>query len=159
MHVLLTGISLLGSTFLVHLLLWRIRLPQSHTMALLGVFTFTPLILYLLVRPAWTWELLHIALFYTSCTLVYINLYSLIEEESPTLSIIARIKTAPDGCTKEDLQKLFVDKNPLERRIGAMLSSGLLLRNNLSYTLTSKGQAIARIFTIAARIIGLKQGG
>jgi hypothetical protein len=159
MEVLVTGICLLGAAFLVHLVVWRIRLPQNHTVALLRIFALTPMAAYLLAKPPVTWDILHAALFYGSCALVYVILYSSVEEESPTLTILTYMNAAPKGCVKEELEGLFADKHVLEGRVAAMVHSGLLAHNESGYTLTKKGYSLATLFAYAARVFGLKQGG
>ena len=152
------GVVLLGVAFLVHLLAGH-RLPRSHTTALLGIFTLTPVVAYLLAKPSMTWEIVQIGLFYMSCALVYIIAYSLIEEESPSLWIVTYVEKTPNGCAGEELHVLFARKAPLEKRLAAMVDSGLLARNTSGYTLTRKGYRVALLFAQAARVIGLKQGG
>ena len=160
MHILLSGVFLLLTAFLVHLVVWRFRMPRNHTLGLLTIFCVTPFALSLIIKPALTWDIVHVGIFYTSCALVYIIFYSLIEAESPTLSIISRLRNAtPEGCTLEAFEESFGNNSLLKQRAAAMVKSGLIVPNNSGYTLTHKGRLLASVFAYAAQVIGLGRGG
>jgi hypothetical protein len=94
MNVLLTGIALLLISFCSQLLLWRLWIPARQIRAILVIFLLAPLLavagaliagvpafLAAFTAP----EITRLVIFYVSCSLVYVVLYSAIEEKSPTL--------------------------------------------------------------------------
>src|SRR5262249_15438455 len=96
MTVLLAGLGLLFISFCVQLVLWRIFVPGRQIRALLVIFFLVPLIVFGVVQIAGivlvtlsAAEIVRLAVFYVSCGLMYIVLYSAIEEQSPTLAIIS----------------------------------------------------------------------
>jgi len=101
MTVFLAGAGLLLASFLVQLLIWRVALPRSQTVALLLIFAVVPpcvlataaLSGHALWLPAP--ETARLVLAYVAFTLAYVVLYSAIEHQSPTLAIISQV--AKDG--------------------------------------------------------------
>ena len=95
MNVLLTGLSLLSIAFFLHLLIWKIYLPQKQTKALLLIF-ITILSSGLgfiacntdVIPFESPWQYVHVTIFYISFTLSYIITYSALEADSPSLVIV-----------------------------------------------------------------------
>src|SRR6202521_3942447 len=108
MTVLVMGIVLLALSLLTHLCVWRVRLPQRQIRALLVVFSITPAAVLLaghllrMVPALSAAEIVRVALFYASCSLVYIILYTAIEVQSPTLAIVMHVSRAgEEGCATD----------------------------------------------------------
>ena len=100
MNILLYGLSLFFLAFGIHLIIWRVHLPQYHSKTLLLTFMgtfflgviFTPLFprggLWALFLPHGLFELVHVFLLFLFLTLAYIITYSALEADSPSLVII-----------------------------------------------------------------------
>jgi hypothetical protein len=153
---------LLGSSFLVHLVWWRVSLPKRQTRTLLVIFAVVP------VLVAFTLPRLHlslpqvtlVALFDASCALTYIALYSAIEQQSPTLAIVSRLAAAGDaGCSEGELQQSFGQELPMANRLALMEQSSWLRVDGTSLVLTDEGRFFARLFDRAANVFGLAKGG
>tara|TARA_R110000868_G_scaffold69306_11_gene204266 strand:+ start:615 stop:995 length:381 start_codon:yes stop_codon:yes gene_type:complete len=109
------------------------------------------------IHPA---PLISFIILYSSSSLVYIILYSAIEQESPTLAIVNFINQT--GNSSHDIQSLnthFNASNEIKNRLTIMEQTGWLTLNGSSWSLTEKGRNIATIFEYAARIFGLNKGG
>jgi hypothetical protein len=160
--VAFAGVLLLGSSFLVHLVWWRVSLPKRQTRTLLLIFTVVPVVVALSLSG------LHlsaaqatlVALFDASCALTYIALYSAIEHQSPTLAIVSRLAAAGDaGCSGDDLQQSFGQELPMANRLALMEQSSWLRADGASLVLTDEGRFFARLFESAANVFGLAKGG
>lgn len=167
MFVAAIGIALLAIAFLAHLIVWRLRLPRNHTQALLLIFLATPLaaacVMFFAIPeadPFSLWETLHLLLFHTAMSLVYIIGYSAIEQDSALLATYAKIESAgPDGIAEEDLAAILEHGASPRQRLELMAQTGLVERRDGHYALTQKGAHLARLFACAERIFGLPQGG
>lgn len=151
--------------FLVHAAWWQVRLPFRHTPALLLLFLGAPACMGLAlaasgVFPFNALETLHFLIFYIPCAFSYVILYSAIEQESPTLRLVTELAAAgADGLTMEMLNMRFGTSDPFAPRIALMESGGLITRDANCLRLTPKGVRLARLFALAARCVGLRQGG
>src|SRR5579862_3987265 len=97
------AVGLFLVAFLVHWLIWRIRIPHRQTAALLAIFFgFLPIglaAMQALFRAMdWPdfngWELLHISIFHTALSLAYIVVYSALEERSPSMTVLLHLAAA-----------------------------------------------------------------
>ena len=146
---------------------WRIALPRSHTLTLLIIFGATYLSAFLSssvwnmgFTPGDVWERAHFTLFFVPAALTYISLYSLLEQKSPSLSIIERLAQAKAaGCSREQLAELFPKNDIIEQRLMAAEGNGLLRRIGDQWQLTVKGRFFARLFDIAATTYRFPKAG
>lgn len=110
--------------------------------------------------PFSLWEILHLLLFYTAMSLVYVIGYSAIEQDSALLATYAKIENAgAGGITEEDLAPFLEHGVSPRQRLELMIQTGLAERRGENYALTQKGACLARLFACAERIFGLPQGG
>jgi hypothetical protein len=162
MTVLVAGVGLLVVSFLVQLLIWRVALPPRQTRALLILFTVAPIAVAALAwaaqRPLVSspLELVRLALFYISCTLAYIVLYSAIEAQSPTLAIVSHLAAAGSaGSTDDDMYAHFGSDDTMRNRISAIEEGGWIARDGEAIILTPAGLFYARLFDRGSIIVGL----
>ena len=167
MTVLLAGIGLLFLPFCVQLALWRIFIPRRQIRALLVIFVLVPLIavgvLQIVGMPdvlatLSAAEIIRLAIFYVSCALMYIVLYSAIEEQSPTLAIVSYVAKRPQ-CTDADLVDKFGKGHELSSRIELLARSEFVRQESGRYRLSPAGQRFAKLFDAANRLFGLESGG
>lgn len=165
MKVLVIGLALIALAFLVHLIVWKIRIPGRQTKVLLLIF-FGSLIVGLLVigmLSSWIvcWlDYLHISLFVTSITLAYMITYSAIEADSPSLVMIMAINRAgSDGLDKEAFEDLMTDECLIMPRIRDLILDQMVYLKDDRYCLTSKGVLFARIFILYRRLLKAQKGG
>ena len=167
MTVLLVGAALLSMLFCAQLLLWRLWRPVRQIRALLIVFVLAPLIglagLFLAGRPHGVAALsdadfVRIILFYVSCSLAYIILYSAIEERSPTLTILAYVAEKRE-CSEAELFARFGKGDELAGRLVLLIQSQLVGCSGDICRLTKSGRRFAQLFEAASRLFGLESGG
>jgi len=167
MTVLLAGIGLLFLSFCAQLVLWRIFIPSRQIRALLVIFVLVPLIAVALLQITGMGdvlatlsaaEIVRLAIFYVSCALTYIVLYSAIEEQSPTLAIISYVAERSQ-CAGADLVERFGKGHELSQRIELLARSEFVRQEGDRYRLAPAGHRFAKLFDAANRLFGLESGG
>jgi hypothetical protein len=167
MTVLLAGIGLLFLSFCAQLVFWRIFVPGRQIRALLVIFFLVPLVVFGVVQLTGTpialaalsaAETARLAIFYGSCALTYIVLFSAIEEQSPTLAIISYV-AEKSQCTGADFVAKFGKGHELSHRIELLARSELVKHEGDRYRLAPPGDRLAKLFDAANRLFGIESGG
>src|ERR1700734_3892025 len=167
MRLFLAGLLLLLLAFFVHIVARRLRLPRRSIRALLCIFAATPLVvvpIYFAVEPSPAFtdasDVFRILLFYGSCSLVYIVLYSAIESKSPSLAIVSYVASCGSaGCAEADFADRVVDDEGISTRIAAMKTSQMVVVSDGQCTLAPAGRRWAKLFEFASFIFRLPLGG
>lgn len=172
MKTLFWGNLVFFSFFLLHLAVWKIKLPVRQTKVLLlilfgglaaslaGFRLFPSLSLLGFSVPAGTGELLAVSLYVTAFILAYMITYSAVEADSPTLVMIKAVADAGEmGLRKEDFFAAMNDAVLVEPRLKDLLTDRMAVLENGRYVLTGKGRLFASIFTRYRALLGLGKGG
>lgn len=168
MHVVLFAVAVFSLAFLVHWLLWRLWRPRRQILALLilfmGLFPVVLLCAWLFPEaipwPEGLWQWLHVTLFYVAVSLAYIVVYSALEQDSPSLTVVAFVAAAGQkGRTMDELQALIPLDFIIGSRFDSMLHGGLIERAGEVYQLTPKGRFWGRLFLLFRRMFKLRLGG
>ncbi len=172
MKVLFWEVFLFCAAFLLHVFVWKIRLPKRQTKALLQIFGGTLLIGLCILWsakfilqvgisiPGAVSEYLHIALFVISLTLAYMITYSALEADSPSLVMIMSIAQAgADGLEKTRFEQLMTDDILVIPRIHDLLRDKMVYVEGKKYKLTAKGALFARIFIVYRQLLNIHQKG
>jgi hypothetical protein len=167
MRLFLAGLVLLLLAFFVHIVAWRVRLPRRPIPTLLGIFAATPLVvvpIYLALEPLPAFtdasDTVRLLLFYVSCALVYVVLYSAIESRSPSLAIVSHLASRGSvGCTEADFADRVTDDGGIGMRIAAMTAAQTIVVSDGQCTLTPAGRRWAGLFEFASAIFRLPLGG
>lgn len=173
MKVLGWGAGFVGLAFMIHVLLWKLRLPQKQTQALLQIFggtlcfglaslfgsaQYSPFMQRL--APEHPAEYLHIALFVIAFTLAYIITYSALEADSPSLVMILTIARAgAEGLDKTRFEQSMTDELLILPRIRDLLRDNLVYPDGAKYKLTPKGVGFVRIFSMYRQILKIDRKG
>lgn len=171
MSVLIYGSLLYLSAFVLHVLLWKVRLPRRHTRALLrlflGVFGVGLLAMLVLGRRISIWgipppaalpEYLQMALFLVSLTMAYVGVYTAIEADSPSLVIIMRIaKAGTSGVSREALDRTLDDDVLIKPRLRDLLADRLVEFDGEKYRLKRSGLIMARVFAFYRNVVMRRQ--
>lgn len=167
MKIFLSGTVLLVVAFILHLLIWRIRLPRKHTRALTIIFygTFLTWCMFLLGWSAFglAWEphfpsrlseYVHILLYFCAVTFVYIGGYTLLEADSPSLLVIDRIHDAgAEGLDKKSLYASLNDDVLVVPRVNDLLRDEMATLENGIYKITPKGTFMVRVLLFHRRVM------
>ena len=173
MSVLLYCILLLLSAFLIHLIIWKIRIPKHQTNVLLKIFFGT----YVLSNLSF-WALDHMGygilldtpqtfldharalLFFTSFTLAYVITYSALEVDSPSLVIINLISEAGSaGLETDALYSRLTDDILVKPRVNDLLRDNMAVMEDDRLRLTPKGRWFVGIFIFYRALLNAKRGG
>lgn len=172
MRILLPGISAFMVSFVVHLIVWRIKVPNKQVRVLFGIFFFVPamiLIVYWIglffglfeVKTAITFgEYLQIFILCVSLTQAYIATYPALQADSPSLLIILKIAEArSDGLDPESLNQKVNDDVLIIPRIRDLADEHVIYLDGDTYKLTKKGYIVAGLFDFYRKLLGESQKG
>lgn len=159
MYVLFWGLVYFTTAFVVHFIIWKIRIPRRQTNALLGIFFATFILSIIFLKPDF-FESLYIFVLFTSLTLGYIITYSAIEVDSPSLSLVMAFdKSAKDGLSREEISKFMTNEKLVITRINDLVRDKLIYNDSSKFKLTVKGRRFIRIFILYRRFLGAQKGG
>jgi hypothetical protein len=163
------SVALFLLAFAIHWLLWRIRLPQRHTTALLWTFmgTLAAGLAALLLMPELyapapgpLWPLVQVVFFHIGASFAYIIVYSTLEAQSVALAIVKHVAIAGEnGRSRVELSRFLDGMQTLGARLDAMQRDGLLVEQAGAYRLTPKGLHWARVFGAWRWVLNLDVGG
>ncbi|MEW6386714.1 MAG: hypothetical protein AB1491_04270 [Thermodesulfobacteriota bacterium] len=173
MRVFIWSLAVTFLAFALHLLIWKIRLPHRQMGAIVRIFlgalafSLGGAFLAGLVVPAWQpylpgtpWEYLHITLFVLVVLMAYLITYTALEADSPTVVMVAMIRSAgPGGLEREKFERALSDDLLVVPRCRDLLRDGLACLEGDRYRLTGKGRFLARLFSHYRRVLDLGLGG
>jgi hypothetical protein len=143
-------------------------MPRRATRALLIFFPSALLAAFLLSRvllhldalaPKTVWEWLHVIEIHIALSLAYIVIYSALEQDSPSLTILKYLAEAGNGGrSRQDLHAMIGDEF-IDSRLVALRNGGMLLCANSHYQLTLRGKRWAWLFARFRKLYGLPLGG
>ena len=157
-EVILAGGGLLGA-FLLHLALWRLRVPRRETTTLVAIFA-AGLVADVAVGsnylPSFGWGAgLYVIALYGVCALTYLLLYTAIEADSPTLSLTYFI--ANGGANGRNAAEIgaFVRKHPfVQARLTQLEKTGFVVRRGAILELSEKATAVLNTGDFYRRLMG-----
>jgi hypothetical protein len=169
MKITCIAFGLFACSFLLHWIIWRIKIPRRQTASLLAIFMGSLLVglaalgvVPALQRftPVGFWQYAHVAIFQIAMSLAYIVAYSAIEERSPTMALMSFVAAAGErGRTQEELFALLKGFLPIEARLNALLRDGMFVEVDGRYRLTAKGKAWDYSFNVWRHLTRLRKGG
>lgn len=177
MKILFLGSLLFILFFLIHLVVWRIRVPEKQTKTLIYIFIFTLIIGFLIskiislfivsfiitgvdILHVTSMEVLHILVFVISLFMAYLITYSAIEADSPSFLMIMVISRAGgSGLNKKMLLEMMTDEVLVIPRIKDLLRDGLIYLEEEKHKITHKGLLLVQIFIFYRRLLNLGKGG
>lgn len=163
MTIFLTTSALFLGAVILHLLIWKIRMPKYHTRTLLILFAFV-IAAWLAAFPLHRMDLpglMHVCLFYTSLSLCYVITYSTIEADSPTLSLIRHLAhSRARGVSLEEVQDFLKARPFVRARLSALLHDGLVREENGRYLHARRGSLFFQLILGFRRLYGsIERGG
>jgi hypothetical protein len=168
MNVLIAGLLCFAVAFAAHVLLWRLLRPARGVMPLLKLFAagFAAGAVALLAEgPRFGLalsppEAFRAGLLYVSLALAYVILYSAIDEDSPSTTIVKYAALAGEaGCAEEDLAVLITDEVVAASRLDSVVGSGAVVRDGERYRLGPSGVFWNRLLGFFHRLYRLPRSG
>jgi hypothetical protein len=148
---------------MVHLVIWKIRLPKNQTVGLLNIFfaMFCLGVGAALMRGFGIWEAGHMALFFGSMSLCYVITYSAVEGDSPTLSLMRFLaQKGKAGGTQAEIDSFFAERPFIRSRLVALLQSALIKEENGRYVIAGKPSLPFRLILAFRKVYGtIPKGG
>lgn len=147
MAVLLWCSILFLTAFVLHVVLWQVVEPKSPLKTLLVIFFgvfFLGLVLLDAKRHALdalgiprlsgALNYWHALVFYVPVALTYINLYTALQVDSPTLSLVYEMyRTGQAGMSGEDIEAFLASRNFASDRLQALIENGTVVERDGRY--------------------------
>jgi hypothetical protein len=168
MSVVFFSLGLFAGAFLLHWLLWRLWIPRRQIVGLLcffeGILAGVVVLAWVLpeatIWPRGLWPWLHVALAYEAVALAYIQVYSSLEQDSASLTIVVFVADAGrQGRTRDELYHLIDQDFIIGYRFQSMLHGNLVEKDGEDYRLTRKGAFWAHLFRCYRWLFRLRIGG
>src|ERR1700736_1770968 len=150
MKVLCVSVAVLVMAWLVHIVVWGIRVPKRQILSLLVILIGSGVgVLCCVARSAdylglaafTAWELARCLLVLFTMVLCYCVGYSALSERSPTLTVVTFVSRCNgQAASVADIEGLLVDARLVGRRLDGMVEAGLLQLDGVRYSLTARGQ-------------------
>ena len=173
MKILFFGSAIYCLSFLVHIIVWGVRLPRAHTKTIVRIFLGTLIIslftLWVTSRcyqryasfiPHSGLEYVHICLFFISLTLAYLSFYTAVEADSPSLVMVMHISDAGGkGLDKGALREMANNDTLVKPRLTDLLNAKMVCRVDNRYRLTTSGLIFVSIFIFYRNLLKAEKGG
>jgi hypothetical protein len=167
MEITLTAFFTLLVAWLLHLALWRVRLPKGQLKALLMIFL---LVWVAAVFALWASGaalfgvvgFLYFCLIYWSAALCYVITYSAMEGDSPTLSLTRHLHgKGAEGISHEEIEEFFRQRPFVGARVKALVTDNIFMEESGGYRLASGKYLFFRVILGYRRVVfgPVKAGG
>lgn len=161
MKIFVWTLAFFLTAFLIHLVIWKIKVPKKQTLSLIIIF-FSILIFYsvILYSKINFFEYINILIFFISLIFAYLLTYTALEADSPSLLIIMEIVNAGSmGLPKEKFEKSMNDDLLVKPRIQDLVRDHFVSIENGKYKLTRSGKVFVSIFIAYRKLLNAPKGG
>lgn len=167
--VLFGGGILFSGCLLLHVLIWRIRMPRNDVRMLSMLFLALPLSVLLgaAIVPEFSCrgryltdlELMELFLLHAALAGVYIASYPAAQAHSPSLAIMRIIAASPEGkMTGENIVKRFTSRETVIERVEDLSVYDLVSVKEGMMRLRPLGGIIIRLYLFYRRLLALPPG-
>jgi len=172
MSYLFLSAGALFIAWIVHLAIWRWRLPKAQLKALLVIFAVVWAIAALLFltgfvgvgafAAGWLVGFLYFCLIYWSAAFCYVITYSAMEGDSPTLSLTRHLhRRGEKGVPHEEIEDFFRQRPFVGARVQALVTDSIFVEEDSGYRLASGSYLFFRVILGYRRVVfgPIKSGG
>ena len=172
MSYLFLSAGALFIAWIVHLAIWRWRLPKAQLKALLVIFSVVWAIAALLIltdfvgfgsfAAGWLVGFLYFCLIYWSAAFCYVITYSAMEGDSPTLSLTRHLhRRGEEGVSHEEIEEFFRQRPFVGARVKALVTDNIFVEEEGGYRLYPGSYLFFRIILGYRRVVfgPIKSGG
>jgi hypothetical protein len=164
MAVFISGLALLAIALVIHVIWWRLKVPRRQpfmlAMLLLSVAVCGFAAIYAADLVAGELPLprfLLAFLLYGSGGVVYLILFSAMEADSPSLTLIRLISEAgPRGIHRDDLLRVVERHSYIKVRIDMMVADGMAVETPRGLRLASQGLWLSRVVLFYRKLLARK---
>lgn len=162
MGVLLSASGLFVVALALHLVWWRLKVPRQQLAALLGLFLLTAACGFTTICAGdfFTGELplprlLLAILLFGSFGVVYLILFTAVEADSPTLTLLELIaETGSRGIHSNELVRAMERHSYVQLRIDQMIADGMVVETPPGLRLAAQGQWLSSLVLFYRRLLG-----
>jgi hypothetical protein len=169
----MAGVGLLFLAFVLHVLIWRLRIPNRQGRAILIVFAATLVVGIIAIAGLsvsegdWWGRLMGQLMksvnwitLYIICTLAYLISFTAIEADSPSLVMVEMIREAGErGIAPETLRNSIAKDNLVVPRISDLVRDKMVINKHDHLLLASKGKLLSQLFKYQRRLFRMGPGG
>jgi hypothetical protein len=172
MMLLAFASACLFTAWLVHLVLWRLRLPEAQLKALLVIFAvvwavaalsfLTGFVGFGSFAAGWLVGFLYFCLIYWSAAFCYMITYSAMEGDSPTLSLTRHLhRRGEEGVSHEEIEEFFQQRPFVGARVKALVTDNVFIKEEGGYRLSPGSYVFFRVILGYRRVVfgPIKSGG
>jgi len=154
MNILIAGIFLFLMAFILHLLIWKVRIPDNPIKTITILFTSILLGGIFVLRYASLSNLifesaallsfsecLHVTLIFMSLLSVYYFVYGALTDESPSMFTMLNVAGMDEeGLSENELNELITDDLFIRPRMDYLVDEKMVCLQEEKYRLGSKGK-------------------
>lgn len=167
MAVFLSAAILLAIAFALHLIWWRLKVPRRQPLALLVLFPTVAVCGFAAIYATSLFpgelplpRLLLAVLLFGSVGVVYLILFSAMQEDSPSLTLIRLISEAgPRGIHRHELLQAAKGHSYVKARIDMMISDGMAVETATGLHLASQGLWLSSVVLFYRKLLARKNVG
>ena len=170
MNLLIYSLGVFALAFAAHVAVWLVRVPAKPFHCMLALFPSVWLLAAVVVRflpeglahlrPEGFWAWFAAGVFHGACSLAYMVVYSALEQDSPSVTMVKFTDLAGSGGRAPDeYSQVLSDEVIVGSRLGAMLAGGMAERRGGRIHLAPKGAFWERLFGGWTRLLGIRGGG
>ena len=151
---MMAGLLLFAIAFLLHLIIWKIRIPDNPARTIVIIFVLILAAGVLVFRYAVLdnsmagslalldfGECLHVGLIFISFLSTYYFVYGALVDESPSMFTILNVtKAGEKGLSEKDLTELITDDLFIKPRMDYLVGERMVCIQEKKYRLGSKGK-------------------
>jgi hypothetical protein len=164
---LLTAILALFLAWILHFVLWRVRLPKAQLKTLLIIFLLVwaaVVVAVCLSEAALSGVLwiLYFSLIYWSAALCYVITYSAMEGDSPTLSLTRHLhRMGDEGVPHKEIEEFFRQRPFVSARVRTLVTDNVFIEEEGGYRLSPGRYLFFRVILGYRRVVfgPIKSGG
>lgn len=161
-RILLEAAALFGGCLLLHVIIWRVRRPESYRVwlpLLAAIFLAAgPMVEWRLTTTHETAALLAVLLLHASMSCVYIIGYTLLSSFSPSIEILKLLARTPGGLRREEIRLPYLDTALGGNRVVTLVQDGMIHADGDRVSLGSSGRLLANLALLYRHAIGLPDG-
>jgi hypothetical protein len=167
MAVFLSAFGLFAAALVVHLVWWRLKVPHRQSLTLLTLFLTSAVcglaLIYATDRLSSQLPvprlLLAILLFGSLCV-VYLILFSTLEADSPSLTLIRLIADAGRrGIHGDELMRAMEQYSYVQIRIDQMITDGMVVETEAGLRLASQGFWLSSLVLLYRKMLARRHVG
>jgi hypothetical protein len=169
MNILMAGIFLFLMAFILHLLIWKFRIPDNPIKTIAILFTSNLLVGVFVLRYASLSisivdsaallnfsDCLHVALIYISFLATYYFVYGALVDESPSMITIMNLaKVGSKGLSETELNELITDDLFIKPRMDYLVNEKMVRFHDGKYKIDSKGRSFIHLINFFQNLMNL----